>query len=114
MIEVWIPGKLMNLSNVRLHWTKTAAYKRVWRQKVKLAIPPLPPGPKRVCLKATVWSLFDAHDGLRTALKPVVDGLIDARAIHSDAPDCGHEFLYAQQIDRQRRGVAIRIEARNA
>lgn len=42
---------------------------------------------------ARVWNLFN-DDGLRAALKPVRDGLMDARVIHSDGPRSGHGFVY--------------------
>jgi hypothetical protein len=67
-------------------------------------------GPKRVTLDAGVWNLFDAHDGLPNALKPVVDGLVRAGLLDSDAPAAGHTFVYRQVIDRQYPGVLVRIE----
>ncbi len=110
---VFIFGKLQNAANRREHWTEGASYKRVWRQKVWLAFRQYvyAPGiPKRVSIAANVWNLFDAHDGLRLACKPIVDGLVDAAVIHSDGPDCGHVFEYSQEIHRQQLGVAITVE----
>lgn len=114
-MTIFVPGVLMNLKSNRAHWSSAIAYKRVWRQKVKLAFrwdaaTMIAAQPKRVVFDARVWNLFDEQDGLRAALSPVLDGLRDAGVIHSDAPDCGHRFEYAQRVDRLARGVAIYVE----
>lgn len=111
----FLAGKLMNVANNREHWRTRHHYTKTWREKVKLSpfrcLRWIPEYPKRIRLEAKVWNLFDAHDGLRGALKPVVDGLVDVGIIHSDAPDCGHIFEYEQAIDRKSLGVRITIEA---
>jgi len=112
--EVFITGKLMNVANNREHWRARHEYTRLWRNKVGVSSLRMrfwiPDHPKRVTLAANVWNLYDTHDGLRGALKPVVDGLVDAGVLHSDAPTCGHEFVYAQEINRRMLGVLITVE----
>ena len=121
-----MPCQLRNHANVGGHWTKKAGYQKRLREKTQavafVAAAEVDRGywpligttvvarqPKCIELTAYVWNYFDTHDGLRNALKPVVDGLVRARVIHSDAHACGHLFLYAQILDRKRRGVAISI-----
>lgn len=92
-----------------------AGYQKRWREKVQaIALATRgtwhPSEPKRITMTALVWNLFDAHDGLRNACKPVVDGLVRGGVIHSDAPNCGHIFEYGQRIDRARRGIEILIQ----
>ncbi len=103
----------MNVANNREHWRTRHHYTKTWRAKVKLSGFRLatwtPDTPKRITLAAQVWNLFDAHDGLRGALKPVVDGLVDAGVIHSDAHDCGHTFIYEQEVNRKAMGVCITV-----
>jgi len=70
----------------------------------------VPSDPKIVRLHAQTFNAFDGHDNLRNALKPVVDGLKDARIIDDDADRCGHTFSYTQEVRRSDRGVWITIE----
>lgn len=113
MISVFVNGKLMNLKTNRAHWSSAINYKRVWRQKVKLAVRFAIKGPadtpKTITLAANVWNLFDEQDGLRAALSPVLDGLRDGGVIHDDGPTSGHTFRYAQTINRAQLGVEIAV-----
>jgi len=61
-------------------------------------------------LTAHTWNHWDDEEGVNAACKPLRDGLVDARVIHSDAADSGHVFSYAQIVDRARRGVEITVE----
>lgn len=119
-VKMFVPGKLVNpLNGSHGHWRVGARYRKGWREKVKLLWLEMrlervgitaPEVPKFIVLTAYVWNLFDSHDGLRAALKPCVDGLVDAGIIHSDADRAGHRFVYAQEIRRKRRGVQIAVE----
>ena len=86
----------------------------------------IPTHPKRVTLTGHVARLFD-QDGLRAAMKPVVDALqiereirkggaligwhVGAGIIHHDGPGCGHVFEYAQVVKKPY-GVTITVEER--
>ena len=118
-IQVWVPCQLRNHANHGGHWTKKAGYQKRLRERTQLLAvcsadtrgwtAAWSREPKIVSLEAYVWNLFDDHDGLRNACKPLVDGLVRARVIHDDSPRSGHTFLYTQRIDRQRRGVLITV-----
>jgi hypothetical protein len=60
---------------------------------------------------AHTFNRFD-DDGLRNACKPILDGLVDAGVLHSDAPIAGHLVTYDQRIDRKHRGIQITISPR--
>lgn len=121
LLDVWIPGKLVNpLNGSHGHWSTRARWAKTRReqaQTVYLAYicvtgrRAVPSAPKIVTFTARVWNEFD-DDGLRAALKPHRDALKDMRLIQDDRPSAGHEFRYHQQIDRTRRGVAVRVEVR--
>jgi len=103
--------------NGRVHWRVESRYRKTWRTKVHAAwlasgLRDQVGGPtvaKRVWLTAYTWNVLD-HDGLVSALKPTLDGLVDAKVIHSDAPSSGHSVIYSQQIRRGGRGVEIVVE----
>lgn len=124
LVAVFAAGKVKNPLNGAQwggHLKAKVRYRKEWRERVSLALleagwpmmlvgkNPHATTPKRITLLARTWSRMDAHDGLRAALKPVVDALVDCQVIHSDAPQSGHEFVYEQVIDRARRGVEIRV-----
>jgi len=115
---VFVPGHLVNHQNgAHGHWSTVARYRQTWRTKVKAAwlasgLRDQVGGPtvaKRIYLTAYTWNVLD-HDGLVSALKPTLDGLVDAKVIHSDAPHSGHSVIYSQQIRRGGRGVEITVE----
>ncbi len=123
-LTFFVPCELKNYANHGGHWTGKAGYqKRLvglafgygynalvnWAPAMTMNVRELAAMPKSVSLEAHVWNIFDEHDGLRNACKPLVDGLVRARVIHSDAHDCGHQFLYTQIIDRKQRGVLIQV-----
>ena len=116
MLSFFVPCRLQNFANHGGHWRGKAGYQKRLREGCQLIGQALaqkvPAGPLRIRLKARVWNLFDEHDGLRNACKPLVDGLVRARVIADDGPASGHQFLYAQVVDRTRRGVEIQIESR--
>jgi hypothetical protein len=121
LVAIFVRGKLVNTKNARLHWKNEARYKREWRERVAEVLletgwrnpgPEQAAIPKCVLLLGNVHGLMDEHDGLRVACAPIVDALQQAGVIHSDAPDSGHVFGYAQRIDRGQRGVEIRVSRR--
>lgn len=121
-VQFFVPCPIENHANRREHWRQERGYqKRLRDATYMLAFKAhiLSHGrtqeiwgeaPKTVSLEAHVWNIFDEHDGLRNACKPLVDGLVRAGLIHDDAPSSGHQFLYTQVIDRKERGVLITIE----
>ena len=117
-LAFFIPCELKNYANHGGHWTGKAGYQRALRDKTNMLARfhlPIwtPEWPKSISLEAHVWNIFDEHDGLRNACKPIIDGLTRARVIHSDAHDCGHQFLFTQIIDRTKRGVLITVTPRH-
>jgi hypothetical protein len=118
-VTLFCPGQLVNpLNGAHGHWSQASRYRKTWRAKVKacwlasgrrddLGAPTVA---KRVWLAAYTWNVLD-HDGLHAALKPILDGLVDAGVLHSDAPSSGHSVIYSQQIRRGGRGVEITVEA---
>lgn len=133
-IIAWVPGKLSNpLNGAHGHWSVKAKARKGWRERTRLCVggalyragilADTAPGawctrerwPSRVrkvvVLTAYVWNLYD-DDGLAAALKGCVDGLVDARVLHSDGPNSGHRIERRQQINRTHRGVEIVVEPR--
>ena len=131
-LTFFIPCELKNYANHGGHWTGKAGYQKRLREKAHISareqwfqiqlngarpareVFGSPESPKSISLEAHVWNYFDAHDGLRNACKPLVDGLVRARVIHSDAHDSGHQFLYTQILDRRQRGVLVTVEPSRA
>ena len=123
MIEVFVPGKLRNpLNGSWGGWRKHARLAKDWRERTEhhllaaVRADPVMSHPgvkKQVTFCAHVGHLWDS-DNLPGALKPVRDGVARMCCGGNDGPTSGHEWIYLQQIDRQRRGVSIRIEARDA
>lgn len=122
-VSFFVPCELKNYANHGGHWTGKAGYQKALRTSAHaIAMQAARSGiqwelgnsfdPKSISLEAHVWNLFDEHDGLRNACKPIVDGLVRARVIHDDAPSAGHQFLYTQIIDRTQRGVLIEVSPR--
>jgi len=118
-LTFFIPGKLENHANQRSHWRRYATYRKLWREKTHLMAicsantrgwtGPFSRVPKRITFVAHTWNTLDS-DGLQNALKSCRDGLVSCRLIHSDAPDSGHTFSYAQVVDRKQRGVKVTVE----
>jgi hypothetical protein len=121
LLALFVRGKLVNTKNARLHWKSESRYKRQWRERVAEVLletgwrnpgPEQAAIPKCVLLICNVYGLMDEHDGLRVACAPVVDALQAAGVLHSDAPESGHVFGYAQRRDRANRGIEIRVTPR--
>lgn len=120
LLAVFVAGKLTNPLNAGWAWEAKSGrrYKREWKERVALVLLeaewPLRLGrdePKRVTFLAHTWSAMDG-DGLQAALKPCRDALVECGVISGDADRDGHEFVYAQRVDRARRGVEIRVSLR--
>jgi hypothetical protein len=118
-LAFFVPVKLVNTSNAREHWSadaKRAAAHRdavcasVLAAKGRREIEAAASRAKVVRFEAWVPRLFD-DDGLRTALKHVRDGLMDARLIDGDAPRNGHLFTY-HQARRRPYGVTVTVTLR--
>ena len=117
-LTVFVPGKLVNPLNARMHWAAQARWAKNWRRTTALIVGDMMKRaawredatvPKRVTFIAHVARLMD-RDGVIAALKPAVDGLRDARLIHDDDPVSGHEFGDpVQVVDRKGRGVEITV-----
>ena len=123
VIEVFVPGKLQQVANgslSRAHWSRKSAWAKGWTNKTRLVLlrnaqsfgdnlawKKYCPAPKQITFLAQVGALWD-DDNLPGAIKPIRDALI-GYVIHSDAPDSGHRFEYAQVVNRKERGVRITI-----
>lgn len=115
----WVPGKLSNpLNGAHRHWSVKARDRKGWRERTFLCVKDAmnrcewslkPSAPKVVVLTAYVWNLYD-DDGLAAATKPLVDGLVDAGALHRDDTKSGHRIERRQTINRKHRGVEIVVE----
>jgi hypothetical protein len=125
MIEVFVPGALRNPLNgsfSRAHWSARSKWARAWKERTMLVLRQseiLYPkayetmrvrAPKRITFTAQTGATWD-DDAIPAGIKPIRDALI-GYVIHSDAPDSGHLFEYAQRIDRTHRGVKITITPR--
>ena len=124
-LVAWIPGRLKNplngsqgVSRAGRIWRTTE--RREWRSRTMLVVRDAmnrsrwrysPLHGAVVVLTAYVWNRFD-EDGLAAALKPVVDGLVDATLIDGDGPSSGHRFERRQEINRRHRGVEVVVEPR--
>jgi len=126
LLAVFVPGKLVNTKNARLHYMAESRYKRGWRERTTLAVfeadlwrqsqstffPGWDHTPKRITFAARTHGKLDS-DGLQVSLAPVRDAMIQCGVIHDDGPDSGHVFDYLPSvIDRANRGVTIRVSLR--
>lgn len=123
-MTIFVAGRLRNpLNSSWGHWAKHARASKDWRTRTAQEVLVecvmrrprqtfLPTAPKRITFTAHTWNRWDADEGVNAACKPLRDGLVDARVIHSDAADSGHTFVFRQVVDRTRRGVEITIEAK--
>lgn len=123
-MTLFVPGRLRNpLNGSWGFWHKHARLAKDWRTRTAQAVlvegilrnrgiiqPFHPTAPKLVTFTAHTWNHWDDDEGINAACKPIRDGLVDARLLHSDAADSGHVFVYKQVMDRARRGVEITIE----
>jgi hypothetical protein len=121
-VNIFVPGRLRNpLNSSWGFWAKHARASKDWRTRTaqSVLVSELmrrhrgtfdPTAPKHVTFTAHTWNRWDSDEGVNAACKPLRDGLVDARVIHSDASDSGHSFSYTQVVDRARRGVEILIE----
>lgn len=122
----WIPGPIHNPLNGSQGTTKYGRIFRAkerWRERTCLCVKDAmnrakwryePLGNGRtynglVTVTAFVWNLFD-EDGLAAALKPVVDGLVDAELVYSDGPTSKTKFVRRQVIERKHRGVEVVVQ----
>ena len=131
-LTIFVPGRLTNpMNGPHGHWSTRAKWAREWRQRTGAAIlhhvaqhragRQLGPYGERlgvvlgeamhVSFLLHTWNAVDS-DALGPMVKPCRDALIDMRLIHSDAPDSGHVFEYAQVVNRKARGVTITITPR--
>jgi hypothetical protein len=121
VITVFVPGKLRNpLNGSWGGWRKHARLAKEWRARTTGAVylddlmhsrrvRPDPTLPATITFTAHVGRRWD-DDNIPGAVKPIRDGLVDARVIHSDGLSSGHTFRYAQVVDRERRGVEVQID----
>lgn len=131
----WIPGRLRNpLNSSHGHWAVKARERKGWRERTTLCLKDAANRAgialdarsdcdhngrrcwhaceaKVVVLTAFVWNLYD-EDGLAAALKPVVDGLVDAGLLDRDDTKSRHRVERRQAINRQHRGVEVVVEPR--
>lgn len=125
-IRAFVPICPRPLKNMRGHWRIRHNYSsdlRGWTAVLvgaQMGAGVDPASPKRITLVAHLPRLLDPHDGLRTALAPVVDGLqvrkvlrtrvlAGCGAIHHDGPRCGHEIQYDQTTEEPY-GVEVTVE----
>ena len=125
-MTVFISGALLNPLNQRgWAWYKQRAWAKTWRRKTRLLLgdavnrlraserAALLNGDQRKRLEfhARVWSLFD-QDNLVAALKPVLDGVVDAGLLASDDVIAlpAAAVTYEQEVDRAHRGVEVVVE----
>lgn len=121
-LQFFVPVRLVNHGQTKGHWGPKAKRAQVQRDAVSMAaleaigrqrITAAPSVPKTVEFTAYGPPPGFDDDGLRTALKHVRDGLIDARLIDGDAPRHGHRFVYHPQIlSRTIRGVVVKVTVR--
>jgi hypothetical protein len=114
-VKTTLPIEAVNTSNRREHWTERSARNQVQRSGTRLAL-----NAKRVCAQVTLNDgllvtvtrvaprELDSHDNLRTALKPVVDGVADALRLKNDK-DPRVTWRYAQRRGKVRQ-YAVEIE----
>ena len=115
----WIPGRLRNpLNGAHGHWAPRARERKDWRIRTQLCCQDAmhrsrwkysPLVGARVVFTAYVWNRYD-EDGLAAALKPVLDGLVDARLLKTDGPDGRHRIERRQAIERKHRGVEVVVQ----
>jgi hypothetical protein len=124
-LSLWIPARVVNVLNARAHWTVDAKRAHVQRDAVCAAVLQAlgrsyrlrvgPAVPKTVHFHAYVAQPFDLSDGLPSACKHLLDGLIDAGLLDDDGPRSGHVFTYEQTVATRKaaRGVRITIAVRD-
>lgn len=125
LLAVWVSGKLVNTKNARLHHMAEHRYKAGWRERVAMALleagwhtssariggvaPYWPTTPKAISIACNVHALMDSVDGLRVACAPITDALKQCGVIDDDKDASGHSFTFTQELNRERRGITIRV-----
>jgi hypothetical protein len=124
-LTIWIPSRVVNALNSREFWTVDDRRARIQREAVCAAVLEAlgrtyrlrvgPAVPKTVHFHAYVARQFDLGDGLPSACKHLLDGLIDAGILDDDGPHSGHVFEYEQTVATRKaaRGVRITIAVRD-
>jgi hypothetical protein len=120
-LVVWVPTRLVNPTNEHGHWRLRAHRAKTQRAAIQASVLnamgrpsfthfAFTPDhiPKRITLTGHMARRLDP-DNFVSACKTIVDGLRDAKVIHSDGPDSGHRFVYAQRVAKPT-GVEIRVE----
>lgn len=107
MIRIELPIKTVNTTNSREHWSTVHRRTKATRQIVGLKLNTVqrPALPVRVVLTRQSKNLMDAHDNLRTSLKPVVDEV--AKWLRLDDADPRVTWEYIQE---RARTFGVRIE----
>lgn len=92
VVTVTIPGRPLSLANARLHWAARMRQVRERRGLAKVlgqsarSAQRLPPASEKRRVEATIWVCgvpWDI-DGAVSALKPEIDGLVDAGLLRGD------------------------------
>lgn len=122
IVRVFLPGQLRNpLNGSWGGWQKHARLARDMRDRATtalyLATTPAQrteiirnaATPKLVTFRAFVVREWD-DDAVPAAIKPYRDALVTMRLIDDDRPSAGHRFVYAQTIEKGKRGVEIVVE----
>jgi hypothetical protein len=117
----WVPGAISNpMNGAQRGWQKKARIRKGWRERTMLCVQDAmnrsawehrPLSGAVVVMTAYVWKVFD-EDGLASALKPVMDGLVDARLLAGDAPRFVQKVQRRQMINRKHRGVEVVVQVR--
>ncbi len=118
-LEVFVPMRPVNPLNRREH--HFARWKRSQKERELLAmalwatlradgttVTATPESPKHVTFTVHCARLFDEGDNLAAVCKHLRDELIPLGLIHSDGPDSGHVFEYAQVV-QQPLGVQLTV-----
>lgn len=123
LLAIFVSGRLKNPLNGNQFGSSgfgRTRYRQQWKERVALVIletmrviewgelAELRARPKVVTFLASLWSPMDS-DGLQAAVKPVRDALVECGMLSGDAERDGNRFEYAQQVDRGRRGVEVRV-----
>lgn len=112
-MKLWLPVVTVNPLNAREHWSKRSRRAKSHRTDAgylvlaALRLEPIKADRWRVHLCRVAPRMMDSHDGLRAALKNVVDGIADGLGYDDDSLI---EWEYSQRTGPNR-GVEIRIEA---
>ena len=114
-LEFSIQGLPLMTNGIRGHWAKTAREARYWRSlsawSAREHKRPTAPLTRALVTLTRHSSAEPDFDGLVSAMKPILDGLVDAGVIANDKPSCIAQPKYSWIKAKRGQGrITVKVE----